>query len=160
MGGEGKGGGGKVHHGKLQTQSETFSTRRVWGMGHGGRTWRFRTFGLLSIKPSADYLDTEELNVMQIHLKSRGRREKEQVPSATGFVSPPQPPHHPTPSRFLLRIARLSQQMPRLISALPLAQQLSNKPDISVGLLSVFCVTGRVGVALWDVGWGVGVGTF
>lgn len=70
-------------------------------MGDGGRTWRFRTFGLLSIKPSADYLDTEELNVMQIHLKSRGRREKEQVPSATGFVSPPPPPTtsppHPLP---------------------------------------------------------------
>lgn len=98
---------------------------------------------------------------MQIHLKSRGRREKEQVPSATGFasLSSPAPPNHPViplpplPSLFLLRIARLSRQMPRLISALPLAQQLSNKPDISAGLLSVFCVTGRVGVALWDVGW-------
>lgn len=33
--------------------------------------------------------------------------------------------------------------MPRLINALPLAQQLSNKQDISVGLLSVFCVTER-----------------
>lgn len=33
--------------------------------------------------------------------------------------------------------------MPRLINALPLAQQLSNKQDISVGLLSAFCVTER-----------------
>lgn len=33
--------------------------------------------------------------------------------------------------------------MPQLINALPLAQQLSNKQVISVGLLSVFYVTER-----------------
>lgn len=36
--------------------------------------------------------------------------------------------------------------MPQLINALPLVQQLSNKQDISVGLLSVFCVTEGEGV--------------
>lgn len=143
---------GKVHHGKLQTQSETFSTRVVGGWGGGIAASCSGTFGLLSIKPSADYLGAEELNVMQIHLKVLAGRRKSRF-HQRGFVSPsappPPPPTHPL---FLLRIARLSRQMPRLISALPLAQQLSNKPDISVGLLSAFCVTGRVGVAWWDAG--------
>lgn len=49
--------------------------------------------------------------------------------------------HQVLPFFFLLRIACCLKQMPRLINALPLAQQLSNKQDISVGLLSVFCVT-------------------
>lgn len=44
------------------------------------------------------------------------------------------------------------KQMPRLINASPLAQQLSNKQDISVGLLSVFCVTESGGG--WMDGWG------
>lgn len=43
----------------------------------------------------------------------------------------------------LLRIVCRLRQMPQLINALPLEQQLSNKQDISVGLLSVFCVTER-----------------
>lgn len=65
------------------------------------------------------------------HANSSGSPEKEQVPSpsAAGFC--------------LLRIACCLRQMPWLINALPLAQQLSNKQDISVGLLSVFCVTER-----------------
>lgn len=49
---------------------------------------------------------------MQIHLQVQ---EKEQVPS-------------PSAATFcLLRIASRLRQMPRLINALPLAQQLSNK---------------------------------
>lgn len=65
------------------------------------------------------------------HANSSVSPEKEQVPSpnAAGFC--------------LLRIACRLRQMPRLINALPLAQQLSNKQDISVGLLSVLCVTER-----------------
>lgn len=97
---------------------------------------------------------------MQIHLKVLAGRRKSRF-HQRAFVFPSSPPQHPTPTPrplFLLRIARLSRQMPRLISALPLAQQLSNKPDISVGLLSVFCVTGRVGVAWWDAGKGGGSG--
>lgn len=58
---------------------------------------------------------------MQIHLQVQ---EKEQVPS-------------PSAATFcLLRIASRLRQMPRLINALPLAQQLSN-----TGLLSILCVT-------------------
>lgn len=88
------------------------------------------TVGFLSINLSADYPGAEELNVMQIHL---------QVQRKSRF-------HHQVLPVFRpLRIARRLRQMPQLINALPLAQQLSNKQDISVGLLSVFCVTEREG---------------
>lgn len=84
------------------------------------------TVGFLSINLSADYPWRWGA---KCHANSSESPEKEPVPSPTaaGFCQ-------------LRRACRL-RQMPQLINALPLAQQLSNKQDISVGLLSVFCVT-------------------
>lgn len=77
---------GGVHHGKLQTQSETFSLGGAVGGWGGGEVLR----NVLSIKPSADYLGTGELNVMQIHLKVLAGWRKSRF-RQRGFVSPPLP---------------------------------------------------------------------
>lgn len=66
------------------------------------------------------------------HANSSVSPEEEQVPSPSAAALFCQ-----------LRITCRLRQMPQLINALPLTQQLSNKQDISVGLLSVFCVTQR-----------------
>lgn len=86
------------------------------------------TVGFLSINLSADYPWRWGA---KCHANSSEGPEKEPVPSPTAAVF------------CQLRIACRLRQMPQLINALPLAQQLSNKQDISVGLLSVFCVTER-----------------
>lgn len=114
--------GEKVRRCKLQNQNEPFCKRKKVRK----EKWRAFTVGFLSINLSADYPGTEELNKCHANASvSPGSITK------CCWVFRP------------LRVARHLRQMPQLINALPLAQQLSNKQDISVGLLSVFCDTER-----------------
>ena len=111
----------KVCRRKLQTQSEPFRRRESqewWGL-----------YGRIPLNQPLSWLSWRW--GAKCHANSSVGPEKEQVPSQR------------LPLFCLLRIACCLRQMPQLINALPLAQQLSNKQVISVGLLSVFYVTER-----------------